>query len=85
MTWSTLSQSQSPLTHILYTATLLPSGLIIYIGGKSGSSLNTSLIDMAQVWYYDNINFRYYIIFKYLKFLSILNYRFKYLTQNLTP
>ncbi|KAF0538916.1 galactose oxidase [Gigaspora margarita] len=48
MSWSTLIQSQSLLTHTLYTATLLPNGLIVYIGGESGSSLNISLTDMAQ-------------------------------------
>ncbi|KAF0538904.1 galactose oxidase [Gigaspora margarita] len=53
MTWSTLIQSQSPLTHILYTATLLPNGLIVYIGGESGSNLNISFTDMAQIQIFD--------------------------------
>ncbi|KAF0538917.1 galactose oxidase [Gigaspora margarita] len=48
MTWSTLIQSQSPLTHTRYSATLLLNGLIVYIGGESGSSLNISFTDMAQ-------------------------------------
>ncbi|KAF0549478.1 galactose oxidase [Gigaspora margarita] len=38
MIWSTLTQSQSILTYVDYTATLLPNGLIAYIGGRSGSS-----------------------------------------------
>ncbi|RIB13385.1 hypothetical protein C2G38_2098412, partial [Gigaspora rosea] len=53
MTWSTLIQSQSPLTHILYTATLLPNGLIVYIGGESGSSLNLNFTDIAQIQIFD--------------------------------
>ncbi|KAF0538905.1 galactose oxidase [Gigaspora margarita] len=53
MTWSTLIQSQSVLTYIDYTATLLPNGLIVYIGGRSGSISNVSLIDMAQIQIFD--------------------------------
>ncbi|KAF0549454.1 galactose oxidase [Gigaspora margarita] len=53
MTWSTLTQSQSSLTHALYTATLLPNGLIVYIGGLSGSSTSTSPSNMAQIQVFD--------------------------------
>ncbi|RIB20756.1 hypothetical protein C2G38_2178451 [Gigaspora rosea] len=63
MTWSTLFQSQSPLTHTLATATLLPNGLIVYIGGKSGSSLNRSLIDMAQIQIFDTKSYTWSIKF----------------------
>ncbi|RIB14812.1 hypothetical protein C2G38_2094855 [Gigaspora rosea] len=55
MTWSTQIQSQSALTYFAYTATLLPNGLIVYIGGNSGSSTNTSLSDMAQIQAFDTI------------------------------
>ncbi|KAF0549471.1 galactose oxidase [Gigaspora margarita] len=48
MTWSTQTQSQSALTYLGYTATLLPNGLIVYIGGRSGSSSYVSPTDMAQ-------------------------------------
>ncbi|KAF0538900.1 galactose oxidase [Gigaspora margarita] len=55
MSWSTLTQSQSSLSRIVYTATLLPNGLIVYIGGESGSSLtsNLSLTDMSQIQVFD--------------------------------
>ncbi|KAF0538918.1 galactose oxidase [Gigaspora margarita] len=61
MTWSTLIQSQSPMTHTLYTATLLPNGLIVYIGGESGSSLNISLTDMAQIQIFDTKSYTWSI------------------------
>ncbi|KAF0538901.1 galactose oxidase [Gigaspora margarita] len=53
MTWSTPIQSQSVLTYLDYTATLLPNGLIVYVGGRSGSSSNVNLIDMAQIQIFD--------------------------------
>ncbi|KAF0549467.1 galactose oxidase [Gigaspora margarita] len=53
MTWSTQAQSQSVLTYIDYTATLLPNGLIVYIGGRSGSSSNISPTDLAQIQIFD--------------------------------
>ncbi|KAF0386119.1 galactose oxidase [Gigaspora margarita] len=57
MTWSTPTQSQSVLTYIDYTATLLPNGLIAYIGGYSGSSSKVSPTDMAQVQIFDTKSF----------------------------
>ncbi|RIB06348.1 hypothetical protein C2G38_2116287, partial [Gigaspora rosea] len=57
MTWSTPTQSQSVRTYLDYTATLLPNGLIVYIGGQSGSSLNASLTDMAQIQIFDTISY----------------------------
>ncbi|RIB01125.1 hypothetical protein C2G38_2231788 [Gigaspora rosea] len=53
MTWSTLTQSQSFLTNVDYTATLLPNGLIAYVGGRSVSSSNVSLTNMAQIQIFD--------------------------------
>ncbi|KAF0538908.1 galactose oxidase [Gigaspora margarita] len=49
MTWSTPIQSQSVLAYVDYTATLLPNGLIVYIGGRS----NVNLTDMAQIQIFD--------------------------------
>ncbi|KAF0358267.1 N5-glutamine S-adenosyl-L-methionine-dependent methyltransferase [Gigaspora margarita] len=46
---STQTQSQSALTYLEYTATLLPNVLIVYIGGHNGSSSNVSLTNMTQV------------------------------------
>ncbi|KAF0538930.1 galactose oxidase [Gigaspora margarita] len=40
MIWSTQTQSQSVLKNIDYTATLLPSGLIVYVGGRGSNSSN---------------------------------------------
>ncbi|RIB20770.1 hypothetical protein C2G38_2178476 [Gigaspora rosea] len=48
MTWSTPTQSQSILNYIDYTATLLANGLIVYIGGRGGSSTSTSPSNIAQ-------------------------------------
>ncbi|KAF0549458.1 galactose oxidase [Gigaspora margarita] len=53
MTWSTQAQSQSALTNYAYTATLLPNGLIVYIGGYSGSNTSTSNTNMAQIQVFD--------------------------------
>ncbi|KAF0428417.1 galactose oxidase [Gigaspora margarita] len=47
MTWSTQIQSQS-LAYIDYAATLLPNGLIIYIGGREVSALSGSFVNMTQ-------------------------------------
>ncbi|KAF0353691.1 hypothetical protein F8M41_015111 [Gigaspora margarita] len=46
---STQTQSQSALTYLEYTATLLPNVLIVYIGGRNGSSSNVSFTNMTQV------------------------------------
>ncbi|KAF0538923.1 galactose oxidase [Gigaspora margarita] len=51
MIWSTQTQSQSVLVSADYTATLLPSGLIVYIGGRSSSVL--ILNNMSQVPIFD--------------------------------
>ncbi|KAF0538919.1 galactose oxidase [Gigaspora margarita] len=51
MIWSTQTQSQSVPVNVDYTATLLPSGLIVYIGGR-GSSLG-NLNNMSQVQIFD--------------------------------
>ncbi|RIB25353.1 hypothetical protein C2G38_490014 [Gigaspora rosea] len=51
MTWST--QIQSIPTYLDYTATLLPNGLIIYIGGHSGSNSIVNLNSMSQVQVFD--------------------------------
>ncbi|KAF0442582.1 galactose oxidase [Gigaspora margarita] len=53
MTWSTQTQSQSALTYLEYTATLLPNGLIVYIGGRSGLGTDVSLANMAQIQVFD--------------------------------
>ncbi|KAF0428037.1 galactose oxidase [Gigaspora margarita] len=53
MTWSTKTQSQSILTYVDYTAILLPNGLIVYIGGRSGSSTIVSLNNISQVQIFD--------------------------------
>ncbi|KAF0538921.1 galactose oxidase [Gigaspora margarita] len=49
MTWSTQIQSQSVLIYYAYTATLLSNGLIVYIGGRRGSSY----ANMAQIQTFD--------------------------------
>ncbi|KAF0538907.1 galactose oxidase [Gigaspora margarita] len=53
MTWLTLTQPQSVLAYVVYTATLLPNGLIVYVGGRSGSSSNINLTDMVQIQIFD--------------------------------
>ncbi|KAF0549484.1 galactose oxidase [Gigaspora margarita] len=53
MTWSTQTQSQSALTYIGYTATLLPNGLIVYIGGSSGSSTSVRVNNISQIQVFD--------------------------------
>ncbi|KAF0549487.1 galactose oxidase [Gigaspora margarita] len=53
MTWSTQTQSQSALTYYAYTATLLPNGLIVYIGGRSGSKTSANNTNMAQIQVFD--------------------------------
>ncbi|KAF0386546.1 hypothetical protein F8M41_011373 [Gigaspora margarita] len=50
---STQTQSQSALTYLEYTATLLPNVLIFYIGRRSGSSSNVSLTNMTQIQVFD--------------------------------
>ncbi|KAF0549475.1 galactose oxidase [Gigaspora margarita] len=50
MTWSTQTQSQSALPNTAYTATLLPNGLIVYIGGRNGSNSDTNI---AQIQVFD--------------------------------
>ncbi|KAF0442579.1 hypothetical protein F8M41_003655 [Gigaspora margarita] len=42
--WSTQTQSQSVPANVDYTATLLPSGLIVYIGGRGSNSANLNNI-----------------------------------------
>ncbi|RIB20771.1 hypothetical protein C2G38_1161456 [Gigaspora rosea] len=51
MIWSTQTQPQSVLVNIDYTATLLPNGLIVYIGGRGSKTAN--LHDMSQVQIFD--------------------------------
>ncbi|KAF0549473.1 galactose oxidase [Gigaspora margarita] len=53
MTWSTQTQSQSALTYVGYTATLLQNGLIVYIDGSSGSSTSVRLNDISQIQVFD--------------------------------
>ncbi|KAF0549481.1 galactose oxidase [Gigaspora margarita] len=61
MTWSTPTQSQSVLTYLDYTATLLPNGLIVYIGGRSGSSTSTSPNNMSQIQVFDTKSYTWSI------------------------
>ncbi|KAF0442575.1 galactose oxidase [Gigaspora margarita] len=51
MFWSTQTQSQSVLINVDYTATLLPSGIIVYIGGRGSNTAN--LNDMSQIPIFD--------------------------------
>ncbi|RIB06490.1 hypothetical protein C2G38_2115898 [Gigaspora rosea] len=51
MIWSTQTQSQSVLVNVDYTATLLPSGLIVYIGGRGSNS--SILNDISQIQVFD--------------------------------
>ncbi|KAF0549491.1 galactose oxidase [Gigaspora margarita] len=53
MTWSTQTQPQSVLDYFAYTATLLSSGLIVYIGGHSGLNASASYNRMAQIQAFD--------------------------------
>ncbi|KAF0549465.1 galactose oxidase [Gigaspora margarita] len=53
MTWSTLTKSQPALTYFDYTATLLPNGLIVYIGGFGGSSTSVGLNNISQIQIFD--------------------------------
>ncbi|KAF0442577.1 galactose oxidase [Gigaspora margarita] len=48
--WSTQTQSQSVLVNADYTATLLPSGLIVYIGGRGSNSANLNIISQVQLF-----------------------------------
>ncbi|RIB20768.1 hypothetical protein C2G38_1161317 [Gigaspora rosea] len=50
MIWSTQTQSQSVLVNVDYTATLLPSGLIVYIGGRGSSTANIHNISQIQIF-----------------------------------
>ncbi|RIB14811.1 hypothetical protein C2G38_1623811 [Gigaspora rosea] len=50
MIWSTQTQSQSVLVNVDYTATLLPSGLIVYIGGRGSSTANLNNISQIQIF-----------------------------------
>lgn len=47
LTWSTLSSSNAPSARVRYSATLLPNGDVLYIGGRYFS--NFSLISMKEV------------------------------------
>lgn len=71
MTWSTRDYSQKIPQYIDYTATLLPNGLIVYIGGRQileqNSSTSVNLINMSQV----RLN-----IVSHLYFPNILNFNF---------
>ncbi|KAF0442580.1 galactose oxidase [Gigaspora margarita] len=51
MFWSTQTPSQSVLVNIDYTATLLPNGLIVYIGGRGSST--TNLHNISQIPIFD--------------------------------
>ncbi|KAF0513386.1 galactose oxidase [Gigaspora margarita] len=51
MTWSL--QYQHSLTYVDYTANLLPNGLIVYIGGREGSSSTVYLVNMNQTRTFD--------------------------------
>ncbi|KAF0442578.1 galactose oxidase [Gigaspora margarita] len=48
MIWSTQTQSQPVLVD--YTATLLPSGLIVYIGGRGSKLVNLNDISQVQIF-----------------------------------
>ncbi|KAF0549456.1 galactose oxidase [Gigaspora margarita] len=50
MIWSTQTQSQSVLVNIDYTATLLPSGLIVYIGGRGSNPANLNNISQVRIF-----------------------------------
>ncbi|KAF0538928.1 galactose oxidase [Gigaspora margarita] len=53
MTWSITTQPQSDITYADYSATLLPNGLIVYIGGRSASSSGVNLTNMAKIQIFD--------------------------------
>ncbi|KAF0549489.1 galactose oxidase [Gigaspora margarita] len=53
MTWSTQTQPQSVFSFYGYTATLLPNGLIVYIGGTRGSNISTSSDNIVQIQVFD--------------------------------
>ncbi|RIB20762.1 hypothetical protein C2G38_2178463 [Gigaspora rosea] len=59
MIWSTQPQSQSVLVNVDYTATLLPNGLIVYIGGRGGSLGN--LYNMSHVQIFDTKSYTWSI------------------------
>ncbi|KAF0549485.1 galactose oxidase [Gigaspora margarita] len=50
MIWSTQTQPQSVLINVDYTATLLSSGLIVYIGGRRSSTANLNNISQVQIF-----------------------------------
>ncbi|KAF0538911.1 galactose oxidase [Gigaspora margarita] len=62
MTWSTLNQSQSYITNVDYTATLLPNGNIAYVGGRSiSSSKVVNITDMAKIQIFDTKSYTWSI------------------------
>ncbi|KAF0538926.1 galactose oxidase [Gigaspora margarita] len=50
MIWSTQTQSQFVLVNVDYTATLLPSGLIVYVGGRGSSTASLNNISQIQIF-----------------------------------
>ncbi|KAF0415898.1 galactose oxidase [Gigaspora margarita] len=52
MSWSTLVTSQAP-SYNSYTATLLPTGLIVYIGGKDNVSGQRIPVNMSEIRIFD--------------------------------
>ncbi|KAF0476404.1 galactose oxidase [Gigaspora margarita] len=53
MTWSTQTSSSSLLSYVDYSATLLPNGIIVYIGGRGGSSSSVTSVTMSQILIFD--------------------------------
>ncbi|CAG8845287.1 43326_t:CDS:2, partial [Gigaspora margarita] len=53
LSWT--SGSNAPIIRSEYTATLLPSGLIVYIGGTNDDSLTFVEIDMTRITTYNTI------------------------------
>ena len=54
LTWSAGSTLNAPLRRRDYTATLLPDGRIVYIGGREMTADNvTRVVDINQINIYD--------------------------------
>ncbi|CAI2176086.1 2118_t:CDS:2 [Funneliformis geosporum] len=47
LSWSIISSVGAPIARALYTATLLPNGFIVYIGGQANKNGKLSEIDMG--------------------------------------
>ena len=51
LTWSKGSTINAPLPRVDYTATLLPNGIIVFIGGREdpGANVNVTDVDINKV------------------------------------